>query len=170
MFGVLQHWVAVVTESSEGNRDFKIQRRGRQRERQKSKRFNKQNNNFARASHFFVHFFPVFARLRRENGLISRFIEDVNKQRRNLFLFPSLNMVPWNSASGWFAYIWQSKWLVVMKTERTQILFLTDVLVAVVSLDLKVPNNLGATRGFFSPVQFSYSKKDKDKTCKLFCI
>ena len=25
----------------------------------KNKRFNKQNNNFARASHFFVHFFPV---------------------------------------------------------------------------------------------------------------
>ena len=27
-----------------------------------------QNNNFARASHLFVHFFPVFARLRRENA------------------------------------------------------------------------------------------------------
>ena len=25
-------------------------------------------NNFARASHFFVHFFPVFARLRRKNA------------------------------------------------------------------------------------------------------
>ena len=50
------------------NRDFTIQRRGRQRERQKNNRFNKQNNNFARASHFFVHFFPVFARLRRENA------------------------------------------------------------------------------------------------------
>ena len=43
--------------------DFKIQRRGRQREGQKNNRFNKQNNNFARATHFFVHFFPVFARL-----------------------------------------------------------------------------------------------------------
>ena len=49
-------------------RDFKIQRRGRQRERQKNNRFNQQNRNFARASHFFVHFFPVFARLRRENA------------------------------------------------------------------------------------------------------
>ena len=43
-------------------RDFKIQRRGRQRERQKKQkqkqRFNKENNNFARASHFSVHFFP----------------------------------------------------------------------------------------------------------------
>ena len=28
---------------------------------------NKQNNNFVRASRFFVHFFAVFARLRREN-------------------------------------------------------------------------------------------------------
>ena len=48
--------------------DFKIQGRGRQRERQKNNRFNKQNNNFARASHFFVYFFPVFARLRRVNA------------------------------------------------------------------------------------------------------
>ena len=46
-------------------RDFKIQRRGRQREGKKKKRFNKQNNNFA----LFVHFFPVFARLGRENAL-----------------------------------------------------------------------------------------------------
>ena len=36
----------------------------RERERQK----NKQNNSFVRASHFFVHFFAVFARLRRENA------------------------------------------------------------------------------------------------------
>ena len=33
-----------------------------------------------------------------------------------------------------------------MKTERTQIHFLSDVLVAVVSLDLKVPNKEGRTR------------------------
>ena len=49
-------------------REFKIQRRGRQLEHQKNNRFNYQNNNFARATHFFVHFFPVFARLRRENA------------------------------------------------------------------------------------------------------
>ena len=49
-------------------RDFKIQRRGRQQERQKKKWFNKQNNNFARASRFFVHFFARFARPRRENA------------------------------------------------------------------------------------------------------
>ena len=50
-------------------------------------------------------------------------------------------MVPWNSASGGFAYNWQSKWvgIIAIKTERTQIHFLSDVLVAVASLDLKVP-------------------------------
>ena len=40
-------------------RDLKVQRRGRQRERQQNNRFNKRNNNFARAPHCFVHFFPV---------------------------------------------------------------------------------------------------------------
>ena len=49
-------------------RNFKIQRRERQREGQKNNWFNKQNNNFARPSHFFVHFFLVFARLRRESA------------------------------------------------------------------------------------------------------
>ena len=53
-------------------------------------------------------------------------------------------MVPWNSASGGFAYNWQSKWvgIIAIKTERTQIHFLSDVLVAVASLDLKVPIKL----------------------------
>ena len=60
--------VLVAVWSLDLNRDFKIQRRGRQRERQKNNWFNKQNINFARASRFFVHFFPVFARLRRENA------------------------------------------------------------------------------------------------------
>ena len=60
--------LTTATMFSRQNRDFKIQRRGRQGERKKNIRFNKQNNNFARASRFFVHFFPVFARLRRENA------------------------------------------------------------------------------------------------------
>ena len=42
---------------AEGNKNVK-----------KNNRFYEQNNNFVRASHFFVHFFPVFARLRRENA------------------------------------------------------------------------------------------------------
>ena len=52
-------------------------------------------------------------------------------------------MVTWNSASGGFAYIWQSKWvgIIAVKTKRTQIHFLSDVLVAVASLDLRDPND-----------------------------
>ena len=48
-------------------RELKQRRRRRQLGRQKSNRFVNQNNNFARASRFFVHFFTVLARLRREN-------------------------------------------------------------------------------------------------------
>ena len=47
-------------------------RRRRQRERHKSKRLNRQNNNSARASQIFVHFFPVSARLRPENAFLWR--------------------------------------------------------------------------------------------------
>ena len=70
-------------------------------------------------------------------------MEGANKQRQILFVFLSLDMVTWNSASGGFAYIWQSKWvgIIAVKTERTQIHFLMDVLVVVASLDLKVPND-----------------------------
>ena len=46
-------------------RELKQRRRRRQRERQKCNRLNKQNNNLARASCFFVHFFTVTPRLRR---------------------------------------------------------------------------------------------------------
>ena len=58
-----------------------------------------------------------------------------------LLLFLSLDMVIWNLASGGFAYIWQSKWvgMIAIKTERTQIHFLSDVLVVVASFNLKVP-------------------------------
>ena len=48
------------------NRDLtKLRRRG-QRERLKQNSFYEQNNNSARASRFFVHFFAVPAQLRRE--------------------------------------------------------------------------------------------------------
>ena len=55
-------------------------------------------------------------------------------------------MVPSNSISEGFAYIWQSKWegITAIKTEKMQIPFLSDVLVAVVSLDLKIPNDAGS--------------------------
>ena len=63
-------------------RDFKIQGRGQQRERQKNNTFYKQNKNFARASRFFIHFFARFCTTTTWKCLISRFMEDVNKQRR----------------------------------------------------------------------------------------
>ena len=47
-------------------RDLTKVRRQRQGERQKNNRFNKRNNNSARASRFLVHFFAVPAQLRRE--------------------------------------------------------------------------------------------------------
>ena len=51
-------------------------------------------------------------------------------------------MVRKNSIPGGFAYIWQSKWvgIIAIKTERTQIHFLSDVLITVASLNLKVPS------------------------------
>ena len=62
-------------------REFKMQL-----EHQKSSSFSKQNNNFAPASHFWVHFFAVsFTRTTTRNFLISRLKEDINK-RRQIFL------------------------------------------------------------------------------------
>ena len=72
--------------------DFKNQRRGRQQEGKKSNRFNKQNSNFAHVPHFFVHFFPVFAWLRRENALFH--IYGGRKQATTRFNF------------SFWAYIW----------------------------------------------------------------
>ena len=58
-------------------------------ERQKRNRFAKscwQNNNFVRASRFFVHFFAVTTWLRHENARITHFVENVNT-RQQLFFF-----------------------------------------------------------------------------------
>ena len=58
----------------------------------KSTRFNQQSNNVARASRFFVHFFAVTARLRRESALlISPFVQDMSTRKRlSFFSFPEL--------------------------------------------------------------------------------
>ena len=58
---------------------FKIQRRGRQRERQKSNRFYKQNNNFVRALRFFVHYLDLFCTTTTWKCITSRFMEYVRK-------------------------------------------------------------------------------------------
>ena len=61
------------------------------------------------------------------------FYGERKQRKRKQFLFLNLDMVPRNSTPGGFAYIWQSKWVevIAMKTERTQIHFLSGVLVAV---------------------------------------
>ena len=66
-------------------------------------------------------------------------------------------MIPWNSTSGRFAYIWQNKWvgIIAIQTERTPIHFLSDVLVAVASLDLKV--SVSATRTYEGQNNFPFT-------------
>ena len=75
-------------------RDFKIQRRGRQREGQKTIGFYKQNNNFARASRFFLYFFARFCTTSTWKCPISRFMEDINKQRRHFISLFELGYWP----------------------------------------------------------------------------
>ena len=70
-WALLGHLIVMVMSKYPDVQDFwdlKIRRRRRQRERRKNNTFNNQNDNFARASRFFVHFFAVTARLRRENA------------------------------------------------------------------------------------------------------
>ena len=53
------------------------------------------------------------------NCLILRVMEDVHKPRRNNISLPELGYCPlWNSTSGRFAHIWQSKWvgIIAIKT------------------------------------------------------
>ena len=71
------------SNDADGNEDVK-----------KNNRFNKQNNNFARASRFFVHFFARFCTTTTWKCLISRFMEDVNKQRRNFISLSELEYGP----------------------------------------------------------------------------
>ena len=71
-------------------------------------------------------------------------------------------MVLRNSTPGGFAYIWPSEWvgIIAIKTERTQIHFLSDVLIAVASLDLKVPSEKQTTPPH---VYLSYLVKETKK-------
>ena len=60
-------------------------------------------------------------------------MENVNKQLRNFISLSELKYGPLKfSFIGGFAYNWQSKWVgvIAIRTETTQIVFLSDVLVA----------------------------------------
>ena len=90
-----------------------------------------QNNKFARASCYFVHFYAVVAPLRHENSkfhtlaLWSRWIQ----HKSCLFLFRHLNTVLSDSTWENFANICQIKWnwMGSMKFETVRIHFLIDV-------------------------------------------
>ena len=76
-------------------------------------------------------------------------MEDVNKQRRNFISLSELEYGPLKFSFRRFAYNCQSKrvGIIAIKTEKTQIHFLSDVLVAVAPLDLKVPSIPEEKRG-----------------------
>ena len=83
---------------------------------------------------FFVHFFAFTAREGWEKCLISCFMKDINKQRRNFLLFLKLNSALGNLTPGEFAYIWKSKWLgiIAMNIERRWIEIFSEVFAAAV--------------------------------------
>ena len=88
----------------------------------KSNGFIEQNNNFARASRFFVHSIALLARLWR-------------KQASTIFFFLSLNLsaVPKKSTPGKFAYIRHFQGIGINATvsEKTRIHHKNDVFAAV---------------------------------------
>ena len=90
-------------------RELEQRRRRRQRERQKARGLDWHNNNFARASRFFVHFLAVVARLRHESNKF-HVLSRTGKQDNN-FLFLSLNFdtVLENLTPKKLANIWRIK-------------------------------------------------------------
>ena len=122
-------------------RDFKIQRLGQQRKRKTIKRLNKQWQ-LCTCVTLFSTFLCRFCTTTTLKCLIPRFMEpEKNKQRRKFNSLFELGYGLKDSIPGGFAYIWENNWvgIIPIKTERTQIHFLSDVLVAVASLNLKVP-------------------------------
>ena len=99
----------------------------RRQKRQQRNRLTRQNNNFARAAHFFVHFFTVTGRLQ---FYVLKWTQ--TSQDQIFFLFLTLGIAVRNSAPEEFAFIWQSKQvgIIVIEIQRTQIHFLSDVFVA----------------------------------------
>ena len=67
-------------------------------------------------------------------------MENVNKQRGNFISLSKLGYCPLKFSFRRVRLHLTSKWveIIAIETERTQIHFLSDVLVAVASLDLKV--------------------------------
>ena len=64
--------------------------------RKKAIGLDRQNNNFARASRFFVHFLAVVARLRRETDQFHVLSKTGTQNNKFLFLFLNFDIVLWN--------------------------------------------------------------------------
>ena len=125
-------------------------RRRRQPGRQKSNRFITQNNNFARASRFFVHFFTVLARLRRENAQLQVFWRTYTSDDESLFVSQlNLSAVLEKSTPGKLAYTchFQQVGINATKIEKTGIHFKTDVFAAVAVVDAKATYSLLQSAG-----------------------
>ena len=71
-------------------------------------RFSNQNNNFTRASRFFVHFFAVTARLRLKNAQFHVVQRTYTSDDEISSLYLNLDMVLRNSTLGGSTYILQS--------------------------------------------------------------
>ena len=105
----------------------------RRRKSQISNSVTKQNNNFARASHFFFYISsPSTARLpvKMPNFM---FCEGCKQVMTKFILFMNLDMVDRNSAPEEFACIWQSKWvgIITIETEKMWVHSSCDVFVVV---------------------------------------
>ena len=95
-----------------------------------------QNNNFACASHFFVHFFPI---LHDYDVEMLKFLFYRERKQTTTTIYFSFWAWIWSleiQLHEGLADIWESKWVGIIKTERTEIHFLSDVVLAVASLDL----------------------------------
>ena len=66
-----------------------LNKQGRRRRKRERQGLDWQNNNFARASRFFVHFFNVAARLQRESAQI-HVLSRTGTQQQLSFYFPEL--------------------------------------------------------------------------------
>ena len=105
----------------------------RQCERPKNKRFNNQNNNFARAPGIFVYLYAIFVGLNYGEKIPNFVFYGERKQATTKFCFAFWT---WTCTLG--IHIWEGWWLHL--NERMQINFLSIVLVAVTLCDLKVPS------------------------------
>ena len=108
-------------------------RRGRQRERLKHNRFYEQNNNSARESRFFVHFFAVPAQLRREMNKFWVDLRTGTARRRTLPSLCEFGRGPLSSVPSQLRFFQGTGWLGIRakKFRRTKRLFSSDVFIGI---------------------------------------